>query len=264
MKKIKKLFLNDKFILLIICLNTITIFSEGFQGIDDKTMYIITLIDVIFTLMFIIEAVIKISHYNRYSYFSSHWNKLDFILVVLSLPSILLLFVKLGYVDLSFLLVFRVSRVFKFLRFFKFIPGITNLAKGVKRALKTSVVVLFGFIVYNFIISVLSCYMFNDISPEHFGDPVTSFYSTFKVFTVEGWYEIPDKMTAEISGMKSFFIKLYFIIILITGGIFGLSIVNSIFVDSMVSDNNDEIEKKIDNLDAKVSEILTKLKDDET
>ena len=257
MKKIKKLFLNDKFILLIICLNTITIFSEGFQGIDDKTMYIITLIDVIFTLMFIIEAVIKISHYNRYSYFSSHWNKLDFILVVLSLPSILLLFVKEGYVDLSFLLVFRVSRVFKFLRFFKFIPGITNLAKGVKRALKTSVVVLFGFIVYNFIISVLSCYMFNDISPEHFGDPVTSFYSTFKVFTVEGWYEIPDKMTAEISGMKSFFIKLYFIIILITGGIFGLSIVNSIFVDSMVSDNNDELEKKIDKLNTK-TEVLIK------
>ena len=32
--------------------------------------------------------------------------------------------------------------------------------------------------------------------------------------------------------------------ILITGGIFGLSLVNSIFVDAMVADNNDEIEKK--------------------
>ena len=32
----------------------------------------------------------------------------------------------------------------------------------------------------------------------------------------------------------------------------------------MVSDNNDELEIKVDNLDAKISEILTKLNSDET
>ena len=51
---------------------------------------------------------------------------------------------------------------------------------------------------------------------------------------------------------------------MLTGGIFGLSLVNSIFVDAMVSDNNDEIEKKIVILDSKINEILIKLNQNET
>jgi len=57
---------------------------------------------------------------------------------------------------------------------------------------------------------------------------------------------------------------LYFIFVVLTGGIFGLSLVNSIFVDSMVSDNNDELEKKIDSLDSKIIKILTKINNNET
>lgn len=44
--------------------------------------------------------------------------------------------------------------------------------------------------------------------------------------------------------------------ILITGGIFGLSLVNSIFVDAMVQDNNDELEKKVDLLNKKIDRLL--------
>jgi voltage-gated sodium channel len=43
-----------------------------------------------------------------------------------------------------------------------------------------------------------------------------------------------------------------------------LSIVNSIFVDAMVSDNNDELEKKIDSIDSKINEIMTKINNNET
>ncbi len=256
MRRIKQLFINDRFILIIIIINTFTIFSEGFKDLDDIYLQAINIIDSVITLLFVLEAIIKISHFKWRPYIASNWNKLDFILIFLSIPSLLILFMDVEAADFSFLLVFRISRVFKFLRFFKFIPGIVHLAQGVKRALKTSVVVLLGFVIYNFIISVLSCYMFKEMSPEYFGDPVTSFYSTFKVFTVEGWYEIPDKMTADIYGIKLFFIKLYFIIILITGGIFGLSIVNSIFVDSMVSDNNDELEKKVEEIKKKIDILI--------
>jgi voltage-gated sodium channel len=51
---------------------------------------------------------------------------------------------------------------------------------------------------------------------------------------------------------------MYFIFVVISGGIFGLSLVNSIFVDAMVSDNNDELENKIDLLDQKIDKLLTK------
>ena len=51
---------------------------------------------------------------------------------------------------------------------------------------------------------------------------------------------------------------------MLTGGIFGLSLVNSIFVDSMVSDNNDELIEKVNNLDKKITDLLTKYMDNET
>lgn len=99
--------------------------------------------------------------------------------------------------------------------------------------------------------------MFKELSPEYFGNPVKSMYSIFRIFTVEGWYEIPDQIARQSNMINSFFIKGYFIFILIAGGILGLSLVNSIFVDSMVMDNNDDLEKKVDALNEKI-EILIK------
>lgn len=263
MKTIQRLFLDDKFILILIFLNAITIFGEGFELNSRPVETLIHILDSIFTIAFVVEMIIKLNTWGKTEYFKSNWNKMDFILVMMSLPSLLLLFFDESYAGLSFLLIFRVARVFKFFRFLKFIPGITDLGIGLQRALKTSVVVLFGFILYNFIISILSCYLFKEISPEDFGNPVSSFYSTFRVFTVEGWYEIPEKITAQTSHIQAFLIKGYFMIILITGGIFGLSIVNSIFVDAMVSDNNDDLERKVDELTKKIDFLIQNQKNNE-
>ena len=255
MKKIAGLFLNDRFILAIILLNTFTIFSEGFQDMSSQIIHFLIVSDSIFTVLFVLEAVIKIYTLGLKSYVKSNWNKMDFALVLLSLPSLILLFIPADFADLSFLLALRVSRVFKFFRFFKFIPGMKHLAIGVRRALKTSVVVLLGYFIYNFVIAILSFSLFKEISPQYFGDPATSFYSIFRIFTIEGWYELPEKMTLGQAGLQVFFIKAYFIFILLTGGIFGLSLVNSIFVDSMVSDNNEDLEHKIDILTEKIEEL---------
>jgi voltage-gated sodium channel len=54
---------------------------------------------------------------------------------------------------------------------------------------------------------------------------------------------------------------LYFAILLLGGGILGLSLVNSIFVDAMVSDNTDELEKQVSQLSEKI-DILTQKIDD--
>lgn len=51
-------------------------------------------------------------------------------------------------------------------------------------------------------------------------------------------------------------VRIYFVVILIAGGIIGLSLVNSIFVDAMVSDNNDDLEREVKKLNQKI-DILT-------
>lgn len=260
---IKKLFLNDKFILGLILLNAIILFVGGYVT-SDKPKQILLFADNLLTSFFIVELIIKLKVYGIKKYFNSNWNRLDFVLIVISLPALISFIINVNIFDVSFLLVFRILRVFKAFRFFKFIPNIGQLVSGVQRALKASVFVLLGFIAYIFIIGILSFYLFQNSDTAFFSNPTTSLYTVFKIFTIEGWHDIPEKVSINYSESTKFFVYLYFIFVVVTGGIIGLSLVNSIFVDSMISDNNDEIEKKIDDLDCKVNQILKKLNNHET
>ena len=102
----------------------------------------------------------------------------------------------------------------------------------------------------------MSCFFYRDIAPEYFADPFVSLYSVFKIFTVEGWFEIPEAIAKNTTETFAALTKIYFVVILLAGGIFGLSIVNSIFVDAMVSDNNDELEKKVTSLEQKIDKLI--------
>ena len=53
-------------------------------------------------------------------------------------------------------------------------------------------------------------------------------------------------------------VRIYFSLLLIAGGIIGMSLINSIFVDAMVSDNNDDVKAQLSEMEAKIDE-LTKL-----
>lgn len=256
---IKRIFLNDSFILAIILINAVTIMLSAFTTFPANVVRAVLITDNIITILFIFELIVKTTHYGFRAYLKSNWNRLDFILIILSIPALISWVFDLSLTGMSFFLVFRVLRVFKSFRFLKFIPGINELIKGVRRALKTSFVIILGFAVYIFIVGILTCYMYRRVSPEFFGDPVLSFYSIFKIFTMEGWAEIPDLISANTSNAIAVLTKIYFVIILVTGGIFGLSLVNSIFVDAMLSDNTDDISKKIDDLDEKLSAMNDKI-----
>ena len=79
------------------------------------------------------------------------------------------------------------------------------------------------------------------------------------------WIDFNDEISfsnllpASINTARTIFsmgaVKFYFSTVVLTGGVLGLSLVNSIFVDSMLSDNNDLLEQKIDNLSSEVSKL---------
>lgn len=52
------------------------------------------------------------------------------------------------------------------------------------------------------------------------------------------------------------FTRVYFVVLLFGGGIFGLSLINSIFVDNMLSDNTNALDQQVSRLEAKVDELL--------
>lgn len=250
MNPLKKVFLNDRIILSLISINAVIIFLQGFptQMIGVETHHILMLVDDIISVCFLVEVMVKGQHFGLKEYLKSTWNKFDVALILFSLPPLLArMFIDYDTANIGFLLVFRVFRVFKFFRFIQFFPQVEHIFNSIREAMRASFMVLIGFFLFVFIMSILSCYMYQNIAPQYFGDPIVSYYSMFKIFTIEGWNTIPEVINAsgEVNIYQAFFTKLYFMLILILGGVIGLSIVNSIFVDAMVSDNNEELEEQV-------------------
>lgn len=251
-----KLFLNDFFILILIIANAVVIFLTGFDSLILQYPWLNTF-DNILTGLFFVELIVKLNAFGRKSYFKDAWNIFDFILVALALPSLVVFLFGIEIIDLDYLLALRTLRVFKFFRFIRFVPNINHIVNGIYRAMKASILIVLGFFIFNFTISLVTCFLFKELAPEFFDNPLISFYSTFKIFTVEGWYEIPDSIVENSGQVLTFFVRFYFIVILLIGGVFGLSLVNSIFVDAMVSGSSDAIENKLDALEKKMDNLLT-------
>lgn len=257
MNPIKRFFLNEFCILGLIIGNAILIFIQEFEIRGNVLDYF----EPIFTVLFIVEMLIKISNYGFKSYISNGWNKFDFILVLISIPSLAYLFYNNDFLELNIFLTLRVFRVFKFFRLIKFLPNINSLISSIQRAIKASYVVIIGFFVLVFIVSLVTCSIYKTIAPEYFSDPINSFYSIFRLFSIEGWYEIPDLIASRTTPLVASLSKLYFGFLLLSGGILGLSLVNSIFVDAMVSDNNDELENEVSKLNDKVDLLNRKIEE---
>lgn len=251
MESVKRFFSNDSIMLVLVLINTGIIFVSGFLSNQGGTLLII---DSLFTLLFLFEAVVKIHVQGFSKYWSDGWNRFDFIIVLLALPACVNIF-GLDFPGTSVLLSLRTMRAFKSFRLLKFIPNIENLIKGIKLAFKASFIVAIGLIVLLLVFSIITTFLFGDVVPEYFGNPALSVYSIFRLFTIEGWYEMPEAIAANSGTAMAVFAKIYFSILLFLGGILGMSLVNSIFVDAMAEDNNDEVLDKLSQLERKLDKM---------
>lgn len=258
LKRLSHFFTDDKIVFVVILLNAIVLFALAFS-LNIDTVHTLEWLDFIFILYFLLEAIFKIRESGWKGYIKLGWNKFDFIILIFSLPTIYALMNgNIVESEFSLIFLFRIVRVVRFFKFLKFIPNMEELLAGIRRAFKASIFVVLAFMIFGFVISMISTRLFGKVSPELFGDPMISFYNIFKVFTIEGWFDVPEKIIEDAGwvGNQAFFTKFYFIVIVVTGGLFGLSIVNAIFVEEMVRDNNDDIILKIEEMDEKLDKLL--------
>ncbi len=250
MRSIGCLLCNEHFIMTLVVLNTIVMFIGGFWSGNPW----FDLSDALFTVIFLIEAMFKISVTGWKGYWSQGWNKFDFIILVIALPSLATLFVDSGVMTNS-VLALRAMRLMKSFRMARFIPNIDKLLKGLKLAFRASLLVMVAFSVLLVVFSILTSAIFGNVDSEHFGNPGISLYSIFRLFSVEGWYELPDAIASHASRSWGIFARCYFSILMFLGGIVGISLINSIFVDSMAEDNNDEVLERLKRIEDKLSQI---------
>ncbi len=250
MKILKTIFLNERFIMAVILLNSTVIFLQesGYNPLFIKV------IDVLCTLVFLVEMIVKQMDKGIREYWRSGWNRFDGILVILSLPSLIGYFVP-SLLAFSTVLILRILRVFRFFRLIHLFPDFTVIMRNVRLAMRQSFSVFIGFLVLLVVVGMVNCSIFGSLAPEYFGTPLDSIYSMFRLCTVEGWYEIPEAIVANVDASWGHVVKLYFSILLFAGGVIGLSIVNSIFVDAMVSDNNDEVLRQLAEIRKKLDDM---------
>lgn len=252
-------FINDKFIFTVILINSVVIYMQ----VSGYTYPILSVLDLFCMLVFIVEMAIKLHLMGWKSYWRDGWNKLDGSLVILSLPSFIEFFLPSGGGSVSVLLAFRLLRSFRFFRFIHFFgeTGMTQMVAGFTRAIKACRSVLAAFMVIILIFGLINCSMFKSVAPEFFSTPMEAVYSVFRMFTVEGWYEIPDAVCSGINPNWAGAVRLYFCMLLTLGGIIGMSFINSVFVDAMAEDNNDDVKEKLEELEKKLDEIMKRMEE---
>lgn len=245
--------------LVAVALNAILIYAMYFPAIH-KSEYFIWLeyLDVIFLLIFVVEAIVKIRVLSWKEYFSSDWNRFDLFIVIFSLPTLLVPFIEIP--NTGIIIILRLFRLVRIARLLRFIPNMQHVLLGLGRAIKASVFVLFALVFLVVVFAIITCHFYGELLPDRFGDPLISIYSIFQLFTLEGWNEIPDEVKA--SGKSGWMLgatRFYFGIIVLLGGVFGMSLANAVFVDEMTMDNNNQLETKIDRLETKIEELKSLL-----
>lgn len=234
--------IDERLVLAVITFNLVILFARSFQSMKVHDDFLFAL-DYICLVYFLIEMMLKIGMRGFARFWSSTMNRFDFVIVMASAPTLIAPFTELE--GLTVVLVFRAGRLLRFLRVLRFIPHADQLWAGIGRALRASVGLILAFVFYLAVMGLIASHLFVDVAPTHFDDPFTSIYTIFKVFTIEGWFEVPDAIAATHGPMMGFAARLFFTFTVVTGGLVGMSIINAVFVDEMVMDNNDLLEERV-------------------
>ena len=241
---LKLLFLSERAMLTAIIINAVVIFALYFPECRNNEWLLA--IDHAFIVFFLIEMIVKLVVLKPKAYFGTAWNRFDFIIVMGSLPVFLEGLFPVPEAT-GLLILLRLFRLVRLVRFLRFIPNIEHVMLGLGRAIKASVFVLMALIFMNFMLAIVTCHFYADVAPQYFGNPGVSIYSIFQLFTLEGWNEIPAAIVSTTdSRMMIGMTRFYFAIVVVLGGIFGMSLANAVFIDEMMMDNNEELEKKVD------------------
>jgi len=251
--------LNEKVIGTLIVMNAVITVYLGFDNLP--LIREIAYIDYFITTLFACEITYKIFYYKR-SFFKVRWNWFDLIVVSVSFTAQLVLLAGMELSILENFAIFRTVRLFKFFRVVRIIPNIEKIFSDLQKAIRvTSGIIIGGFVIL-IIVGVVLSSMYKNVDPVNFGNPLISMYSVFRIFSVEGWYEIPDEMSTDTSYVNATFIRILFSF-LVLFGMFMLGFIISSISDELAIDNNDELlgktkelEDKMDKLNEKIDSLI--------
>ncbi len=172
-------------VLVFIIINAIVLGLQTSTSVNNSIGDILSVIDTVCLIVFIIEMILKMIAYKFFGYFKNAWNVFDFTIILISVLS--------GLSVLSSFRVFRVFRVFrslKGLRGFKMASSLRPLQVIISAIGKSlpgiSWAMLLMVIVY-YIFSIIGVTIFGEEFVDWFGNIPKAMYTLFQVMTLESW-----------------------------------------------------------------------------
>lgn len=257
--RVARALIAERVVVAAVLLGTTAVFALGFTAPGTTAHAWWMALDVIIVAYFVVEQALKMRLDGWQVYWTSRWNRFDLLVVLLSLPVLVGPIVETNVFAGAPLL--RVARLFRLFRLLRFIPDHEHLAAGIRRAVRASVGVFLGIAIVNFIFAMGAHMLFSSYAPELFGNPIRACYSMFRIFTIEGWHDIPEAIAAHAGAGWSAFARIYFGVAVLVGGILGLSLGNAVFVDQMMADNNDEMERDVLEMMREVSMLREEIRE---
>lgn len=165
----------ERFIILLIVLNAITLGLETSQVIMAEYGGLLHVLDTIFLWIFVAELATRMA-VKRGAFFRDPWNIFDFIVVGIALlPAT------------GSLSVLRALRVLRLLRLVTAIPSLKRVVGGLISAVPGmgSIMLLMALIYYVF--AVMGTKLFGATAPDQFGTLGATFYTLFQIMTFDDW-----------------------------------------------------------------------------
>ena len=151
-----KVLIGEPTVVGVIGLNALALFLDAFPEIHNSGFGLwLEWIDYICIVYFIFEALLKIGLLKFSSYWSSGWNRFDFVIMVASLPLLLNLPFETDSSRIYAIpTLLRMGRFLRFVRVMRFVPNAAHIGQGIMRALQASVGVFLVLFVLNLTLAV--------------------------------------------------------------------------------------------------------------
>ena len=221
--------LLDNFIMVVIVLNMIFM-ALNFEGSSPGWNMFLTIVNYVFTGIFILECILKLLGLGFAAYFHSSWNRFDFFVVFSSIVDLAVANVE-GF-DASFLKSFqiirvlRVLRITRVLRLIKALKGLEKLIQTLSWSLTALANVLLLMLIFFCIFAILGCYLYDSIIYNDYKDDFvyineyynlnnfyTSFLLVFRCATGENWNNIMMELAfVDTDKVSEVYAYVYFII----------------------------------------------------
>jgi voltage-gated sodium channel len=165
----------ERFIIIVIVCNAITLGLETFRDFNSEVLSLLAFIDRLFLGIFIGELLLKLIVY-RGAFFKDTWRIFDFIIVGIAC------FPSSGPFS-----VLRSLRVLRTLRMISVVPSLKKVVNGLLTAIPGLGAVLVIITIIFYVGAVMATKLFGEAFPEWFGSIGKSSYSLFQVMTLESW-----------------------------------------------------------------------------